>query len=107
MIFKQDSQILSELGSRVRALRLSFRYSQVELADKADVGKTTVQRLENSGQVSLDSLLKILRVLGAHEAIENIAPALDFDPQAAFEDRQKNQLKMPMRKRVSRKRRTP
>ena len=103
VLFKQDSQILSELGSRIRDLRLSHGYSQVELSDRADVSKTTVQRLESSGQISLDSLLKILRVLGAHEAIEDIAPEQSFDPKAAFEDEQNRQRKTPSHRRVSRR----
>ena len=105
LLFKQDSQILSDLGLRIRDLRLSYGYSQVELSDKAAVSKSTVQRLENSGQISLDSLLKILRVLSAHEAIEEIAPKQSFDPQTAFEDEQKLQKKKTSHRRVSRQRR--
>lgn len=100
--FKQDSQILQDLGSRVRDLRLSQGYSQVELSKKAAVGKVTVQSLEKSGRISLSSLLRILRVLGEHHAIENIAPAQDFDPQAVFDAEQRHDRKKPSHKRVSR-----
>ena len=100
--FRQDSQILMDLGSRMRDLRMAHGYSQTELAEKAAVSRVTIQSLEKSGRVSLNSLLRILRVLGEHHAIENIAPARDFDPQAVFESEQKRD-KSAARKRVSRK----
>ena len=83
---------------------MAHGYSQVELSDKAAVSKSTVQRLETSGQISLDSLLKILRVLHAHDAIEKIAPVQNFDPQTAFEDEQVREKRKTIRKRVSRNR---
>ncbi len=104
--FRQDSQILMGLGSRLRDLRVSHGYSQIELAKKAAVSRATIQSLENSGRVSLSSLLRVLRVLGEQHAIENIAPAQDFDPQAVFE-REQNRDQRPSRKRVSKKSRAP
>ncbi len=104
--FRQDSQILEDLGSRLRDLRVAQDYSQAELASKAAVSRATIQTLENSGRVSLSSLLRILRVLDEHHAIDAIAPAQGFDPQAVFEQQQR-EPKGQRRKRVSRKRRTP
>jgi len=104
--FRQDSQILMDLGSRLRDLRVSHGYSQIELAKKAAVSRATIQSLENSGRISLNSLLRVLRVLGEHHAFENIAPAQDFDPQAVFE-REQNRDQRPSRKRVSKKSRAP
>lgn len=100
--FRQDSQILMDLGSRLRDLRVSHGYSQIELARKAAVSRATIQSLEKSGRISLSSLLRVLRVLGEHHAIGNIAPAQDFDPQAVFE-REQERDQRPSRKRVSRK----
>ena len=104
--FRQDSQILMGLGSRLRDLRVSHGYSQIELAKKAAVSRVTIQSLEKSGRISLSSLLRVLRALGEHHAIENIAPAQGFDPQAVFE-REQNRDQRPSRKRVSKKSRTP
>jgi len=104
--FRQDSQILMDLGSRLRSLRVAHSYSQIELAKKAAVSRATIQNLENSGRISLNSLLRVLRVLGEHHAIDNIAPAQDFDPQAVFE-REQNRERRPSRKRVSKKNRAP
>ena len=105
--FKQDSQILTDLGSRMRDLRLSQGYSQVELSKKAAVGYVTIQSLEKSGRISLSSLLRILRVLGEHHIIETIAPTQDFDPQAVFEEERENDKKKNVRKRVTRRGRKP
>ena len=100
--FRQDSQILMDLGSRLRDLRVSHGYSQIELARKAAVSRATIQSLENTGRVSLSSLLQVLRVLGEHHALDNIAPAQDFDPQTVFEQEQDRDQR-PSRKRVSKK----
>lgn len=100
--FKHDSQILTDLGSRMRDLRLSQGRSQVELSKKAAVGRITIQRLERSGQISLSSLLRILRVLGEHHVIETIAPSQDFDPQAVFETERENDKKKSVRRRATR-----
>jgi len=104
--FRQDSQILMDLGLRLRGLRVLHGFSQIELAKKAAVSRATIQSLESSGRVSLSSLLQVLRVLGEHHAIDNIAPAQDFDPQAVFE-REQNRDQRPSRKRVSKKNRAP
>jgi len=101
--FKQDSQILADLGSRIRDLRLSHGYSQVELSKKAAVGYVTIQSLEKSGRISLTSLLRILRVLGEHHVIETIAPTQDFDPQTVFEEERENDKNKSVRRRVTRR----
>ncbi len=101
--FKQDSQILADLGSRMRDLRLSQGYSQVELSEKAAVGYVTIQSLEKSGRISLSSFLRILRVLGEHHVIETIAPTQDFDPQTVFEEERENNKKKGVRRRVKKR----
>ncbi len=100
--FKQDSQILTDLGTRMRDLRLSHGYSQRELAEKAAVSRDTIQSLEKSGRLSLVNLLRVLRALGEHHAIENIAPSQRFDPQAVFEAEQEREGQKTKRRRVSR-----
>jgi transcriptional regulator with XRE-family HTH domain len=49
--------------------------TQVQLADRAGVGRSTVRRLEDGdGGVSLENLLRILRALGV---LEHLPKALD------------------------------
>lgn len=54
-----------QLGSMIRTHRKAAGLSQLELADMAGVGKTTVFDVEKGKEsVRLNTLLKILKVLG-------------------------------------------
>jgi transcriptional regulator with XRE-family HTH domain len=58
------SAIGKELGSRIRAQRISQNYSMEALADQAGVSWGTVRNLETKGQASLGSLILIAKALG-------------------------------------------
>jgi len=58
-----DGAVLRELGRRLEAHRLERNLTQVELGDRAGVGRSTVQKLERGGTVQAISLVKILRAL--------------------------------------------
>jgi y4mF family transcriptional regulator len=66
---------LRDLAASVRAWRKLRGLTQVQLADRAGVGRETVIRLERGeGAVGLETLLRILHALGV---LEGLAPALD------------------------------
>ena len=52
------------LGQRMRTLRLMKGWSRNTLAQRAGVTAASLKRFENSGKVSLESLLKLAHVLG-------------------------------------------
>lgn len=58
-IHKIPTQIQSELAERFRKLRKSKKISQSELANKSGVSLGSLKRFEQSGQISLESLLKL------------------------------------------------
>jgi transcriptional regulator with XRE-family HTH domain len=61
---------LSHLGKRVRTLRVLRRLKQGELARRAGVGISTVQRFESTGQATLGNALRIATALGVEEAFD-------------------------------------
>jgi transcriptional regulator with XRE-family HTH domain len=63
-IDKNPADIRLELAQRIRALRKQHKMSQSELAQRANVSLGSYKRFESSGQISLDSLLKIAFILG-------------------------------------------
>jgi len=69
-----DDALLEELGSRLQGRRLDLRLTQAELAEQAGVGKRTVERLENGASVQLASLMRIFRVLGLVDALDELLP---------------------------------
>jgi transcriptional regulator with XRE-family HTH domain len=63
------------LAEHVLTWRKLRGLTQAQLADRADVSRDTVQRLEGAeSSVSVESLLRVLRALGV---LENIPRALD------------------------------
>lgn len=61
--------ILETIGNNVKRFR--GRISQTELAEKAEIGRSTLSAIENAKSIELDNLLKIAR-------------ALDIDPVDLF-----------------------
>ena len=78
-LFKNPSDILGELSEKVKILRKSKKYSQEELANRSGVSLGSLKRFERSGQISLESLLKLIHILGRLEDFENVLlPKEDF-----------------------------
>ena len=94
-----DSAILEELGSRLGRRRVELGLTQAALATQAGVAKRTVERVEASGSAQLETLIRILRVLGLLDRIEGLVPAQSPNPMALLK------LQGRSRQRASSKRR--
>ncbi|MFT8359353.1 helix-turn-helix domain-containing protein [Bifidobacterium aquikefiri] len=68
------SEVLTSVGSQVRQLRIAADMSQADLAERANLGVATVQRLENGRDVSLSTLAAVVRVLNRLEWFETLDP---------------------------------
>jgi transcriptional regulator with XRE-family HTH domain len=62
-VTKAPSIILLEIANKIKALRKHAKYSQSELAERSGVSLGSLKRFENSGQISLESLLKLIHIL--------------------------------------------
>ncbi len=62
--FATPEEVRRELGTRLKAQRLAQGIAQEELGARAGVSIGTVKNLENKGQASLESLLRIAMALG-------------------------------------------
>lgn len=58
-INKTPSQVELELADRFKKIRKSKKFSQAELALKSGVSYGSIRRFEYTGQISLESLLKL------------------------------------------------
>ncbi|TRX38548.1 helix-turn-helix transcriptional regulator [Flavobacterium sp. ZT3R18] len=56
---KTPNQVQIELAEKFRLLRKSKKTSQIELANKSGVSLGSIKRFEQTGQISLESLLKL------------------------------------------------
>ena len=69
---KVPSDILILIAQNVVALRKEKRWTQQDLAEKSDVSYGSIKRFETSGQISFESLLKIVESLRRLSEFENI-----------------------------------
>lgn len=82
--FRQDHEILDDLGKRFRNTRIVKKLTQKDIAEKAGISLDTIKRLERNGYVSLGNLVKICRVLDLIQTIDALFPAAEFSPKDAF-----------------------
>lgn len=89
------------LGDGIRAVRLARRFTQVELADRADVSLGALKHLESGAGATTTTLVKVLRALDADEWLGRLAPPPQpFDPLALLEQRQREQRRTARPRRV-------
>lgn len=67
--FATTSEICQQLGKEINRVRLDKALPQAELADRAGVSVGTVKNLETHGKATLESLVKVLKVLGLVETL--------------------------------------
>jgi len=60
---KTPNDIMQELQAKFKKRRKSLGYTQSELATRSGVSLGSLKRFEGSGQISLESLLKLALVL--------------------------------------------
>ncbi len=58
-----EQKVKENLSKRFIERRKEARFSQVALAEKSGVSYASIRRFENSGEISLSSLLKLAKVL--------------------------------------------
>ena len=90
---------MSEIGHRVANRRLALSLTQAELAQKAGVGKRTLERLEKGESTQLATFIRVLRELGLAALLDTLLPQTEPGPIELLERKGKT------RKRASGKRR--
>lgn len=75
-----DSEILIELGRRVKICRIRKSCTQSEFASLSGVSKGTVANVENGESIQVANLLKILRELNLLNALEILLPSSEISP---------------------------
>ncbi|MES2555020.1 MAG: helix-turn-helix transcriptional regulator [Bacteroidota bacterium] len=71
-IEKNPTDLLRELAEKHKQLRKHAGYSQLELAERSGVSLGSVKRFEQTGLISLESLLQLAAVLDRLTDFENI-----------------------------------
>ena len=75
-----DAAVLSDVGRRLSHARLQANLTQAELAKRAGVGRSTVERLEAGNSTQLANFIRILRVLELLEPVMRAVPEPGLSP---------------------------
>lgn len=76
---KTPKQVMLQLGERVRQLRKERKMSRQDLSDRSGVPSPTLRKFEQTGIISLESLLKLVKILGRLEEFEKLLQPNDLE----------------------------
>ena len=68
-----------QLGERVRQLRKAQKMSRQDLADRSGVPSPTLRKFEQTGIISLESLLKLVQIFGRLDEFEKLLQPNDLE----------------------------
>ena len=73
MLLMTITEAREQVGQYIKEQRVRFGYTQKSLADRSGVNLATLRKFEQTGVISLESLLKIFKVL---QLISNFEKAI-------------------------------
>ena len=79
---KNPYDIMQELRDRFKARRLAIGYTQKGLSARSGVSLGSLKRFESSGQISLESLLKLALVLECLEDFDGVCGEREVMPKS-------------------------
>lgn len=93
---ENNAAILKELGQRLKEIRIAHLLTQKDLANEAGVSFNTVVRIENGESITIENLMRVMRVLDLLRNFDMLVPAQEVSLEDVF-------LNKPKRKRVSKR----
>lgn len=73
-------ELLAEFGDNVKRLRLDRNMTQMELARQAAISRTALVNLESGAGATLNTLVRVLRVLDRVQWLATLAPQVRVSP---------------------------
>ena len=70
-------EVMQNIKTKFRQRRKELKYTQKELAERSGVSLGSLKRFENTGQISLESLLKLAFVLECLEGFGDLCEKED------------------------------
>lgn len=80
---KNPADYATELGQKLKALRLQRNLRQSDVAHDAGISAPTLGVLENQGRGSLEVLAKVMYVLGREGELDRLLPP---DPPTSLDE---------------------
>ena len=91
-INKKPTDFLEDIALRHRILRKQAGFSQSELAKRSGVSLGSLKRFEATGQISLESLLKLAELLNRLDDFESLLKPIENlkEIEKLFSDKTRN-----------------
>lgn len=99
-----DGAVMAVLGERLAQLRVSRGLTQAELAAAAGVAKRTVERVESGESIQLLTMIRLSRVLGLMEHVDQLVPDQKPSPMALLKNKTRSKPPQRVRSRKGNKR---
>lgn len=81
--------IFEQIGLKLKIMRKAYGYSQQDLAKQAGLGRTTIFRIEKGESMSLDAIVRILKVYGVLDRLDALLASPTKSPMQSFLDEDK------------------
>lgn len=78
--YKTVDELEIQLGSHVKTLRLRQELTQAQLAERADVALGAVKNVESGRGARINTLVRLLKILGRASWIDTLAPEVSIRP---------------------------
>lgn len=75
-----DREIAEEIGRRLRALRKARNLEIVDVAELADLDRSTISNAEHGKNPTLRTIIRLLRTYGRLGALESFIPEPEISP---------------------------
>ena len=72
--YSSTNEVLSEIGSRIKAARIAIPATQKELAEMTNLSQRTISNLETGKDVSFSTVIDVLRALGQLQNLDIMIP---------------------------------
>ena len=84
--YSGSDEVMKEIGSRIRTARIDMNITQEMMAERTKLSKRTISNLENGRDVSMHTLIEVLRVLDMVQGFDALVPETAFRPsRVAFD----------------------
>lgn len=80
-----DSEICRRIGRKIRQLRLRQNITQMSLAEQSQISVSSVKKIENGEIGTFDSLMRVLRILGALDILSPLMKEDEMSPNEYLE----------------------
>lgn len=87
-----DFEILSEIGHRIKVVRIAKDLTQQALAERSGLNRSTIRDLENGKPLNILSLIQVFRSLEILSRLDELLP--EASPVMASQQVQRKRVKL-------------